>query len=196
MDQTHPDEFKPSKFDLIMLPRKHLTNAPIRLCWFTSWSVFFCFFFIWFFTSQSTIFQLCWDGSSWVEPVLSKDKCVLLKDKTQWRRWGSNLLPLGLESSTLPLCSLQASLCLCCKHTTKSVFSCGKAHVTSKTAATNTYVHIFANMALWEKSDNKLCTNCDYIRQKQQYTRRPLNSHKSFAADNIFKFCLCHRGNK
>ena len=25
------------------------------------------------FTSQSTIFQLCWDGSSWVEPVLSKD---------------------------------------------------------------------------------------------------------------------------
>ena len=28
---------------------------------------------IWFFTSQSTIFQLCRDGSSWVEPVLSKD---------------------------------------------------------------------------------------------------------------------------
>ena len=25
------------------------------------------------FTSQSTIFQLCWDGSSWVEPVLSRD---------------------------------------------------------------------------------------------------------------------------
>ena len=31
-------------------------------------------------TSQSTIFQLCRDGSSWVEPVLSKDKYVLLKD--------------------------------------------------------------------------------------------------------------------
>ena len=28
-------------------------------------------------------FQLCQDGSSWVEPVLSKDKCVLLKDTTQ-----------------------------------------------------------------------------------------------------------------
>ena len=28
----------------------------------------------------STIFQLNRDGSSWVEPVLSKDKCVLLKD--------------------------------------------------------------------------------------------------------------------
>ena len=30
--------------------------------------------------SQSTVGQLCWDRSSWVEPVLSKDKCVLLKD--------------------------------------------------------------------------------------------------------------------
>ena len=29
----------------------------------------FCFF--WFFTYQSTIFQSCQDGSSWVEPVLS-----------------------------------------------------------------------------------------------------------------------------
>ena len=28
----------------------------------------------------STIFQLNRDGSSWVEPVLSSDKCVLLKD--------------------------------------------------------------------------------------------------------------------
>ena len=37
---------------------------------------------IWFFTSQSTFFQLCLDGSSWAEPVLSKDSCVLLKDTT------------------------------------------------------------------------------------------------------------------
>ena len=35
-----------------------------------------------------------------------------------------------------------------------------------QTAATNTYVHIFADLALWEKSDNKLCTNCDYIHAK------------------------------
>ena len=42
-------------------------------------------------------------NSSWVEPVLSQDKCVLLKDTTQCRRWGSNLQPLGLERSTLPL---------------------------------------------------------------------------------------------
>ena len=27
----------------------------------------------------------------------------LLKDTTQWRRWGSNLRPFGLESSALPL---------------------------------------------------------------------------------------------
>ena len=52
-------------------------------------SLFVCL--IWFFTPQSTIFQLCQDGSSWVEPVLSKDQCVLPKDTTQWRRWGSNL---------------------------------------------------------------------------------------------------------
>ena len=30
-----------------------------------------------------TIFQLCQDRSYWVEPVLSKDICVLLKDTTQ-----------------------------------------------------------------------------------------------------------------
>ena len=28
---------------------------------------------------------------------------LLLKDTTQWRRWGSNPRPFGLESSTLPL---------------------------------------------------------------------------------------------
>ena len=58
---------------------------------------------IWFFKTQSTIFQLCRDGSSSVEPALSKDKCVLHKDTTQWHPWGSNTWPLGLESSTLPL---------------------------------------------------------------------------------------------
>ena len=35
-----------------------------------------CFCLIWFFTAQSTIFHLCWDRSSLVEPVLSKDKCL------------------------------------------------------------------------------------------------------------------------
>ena len=50
--------------------------------------LWFLFCLILFLTSQSTIFQLCRDGSSWVEPVLSYDKCVLLKDTTQWRRRG------------------------------------------------------------------------------------------------------------
>ena len=54
-----------------------------------------------------------------VEPVLSKDKCILLKDTTQWRQWDSNLQPLGLESSTLPLshCATStANLCYRLKH--------------------------------------------------------------------------------
>ena len=49
--------------------------------------VIFCLFcLIQFFTSQSTIFQLCWDGSSWVEPVLSKDKSCLAQghNKKAW----------------------------------------------------------------------------------------------------------------
>ena len=64
------------------------------------------FCLIWFFTFQSTVFQLCRDGSSCVEPVLSKDKCVLLKDTKQWRWWGSNPGPLCLESSTSNSCDL------------------------------------------------------------------------------------------
>ena len=64
---------------------------------------------IWFFTSQSTIFKLCRDGSSWVEPVLSKDKCVLLKDTTQWRRWGSN--PYHWAAPITPLYFYKPSRC-------------------------------------------------------------------------------------
>ena len=43
------------------------------------------------------------DGSSWVEPVLSRGWNVLFKDTTQSLLWGSNLQPLNLKSSTLPL---------------------------------------------------------------------------------------------
>ena len=50
--------------------------------------------------SQSTIFQLCQVGSSWFEPVLSKDYCVLLNAVTPVRL---NPQPLDIESSTLPL---------------------------------------------------------------------------------------------
>ena len=41
--------------------------------------VFVCFFDLILYV-PSTIFQLNRTGSSWVEPVLSYDKCVLLKD--------------------------------------------------------------------------------------------------------------------
>ena len=42
----------------------------------------------------STIFQLYRDGSSWVEPVLSLDKCVSLKDH-------STVTPVRLEPAAL-----------------------------------------------------------------------------------------------
>ena len=42
----------------------------------------------------STIFQLYRDGSSWVEPVLSKDKCVVLKDH-------NTVTPVRLEPAAL-----------------------------------------------------------------------------------------------
>ena len=42
----------------------------------------------------STIFQLYRDGSSWVEPVLSWDKCVLLKDHNA-------VMPVRLEPTAL-----------------------------------------------------------------------------------------------
>ena len=63
------------------------------------------------------IFQLNRDGSSWVEPVLSQDKCVLLKDHNAVK-------PVRLEpqasrsrvnnSTTEPLISLKVlNICIC-----------------------------------------------------------------------------------
>ena len=42
--------------------------------------LFFCFLFDLILYVPSAILQLNRDDSSWVEPVLSWDKCVLLKD--------------------------------------------------------------------------------------------------------------------
>ena len=45
-------------------------------------------------------------GQLWYLIVLIPDLCTLttlLKDRTKWRRWGSNPWPLGFELSTLPL---------------------------------------------------------------------------------------------
>ena len=50
---------------------------------YTDLDLAFCLFDLILYIPESTIFQLCWDGSFWVEPVLSKDKYVLLKDTTQ-----------------------------------------------------------------------------------------------------------------
>ena len=52
-----------------------------------------CLFDLIFYV-PSIIFQLNRDGSSWVEPVLTKDKCVLLKDHNA-------VMPLRLEPSSL-----------------------------------------------------------------------------------------------
>ena len=58
---------------------------------------------IWFFRSKPTFFQSCQDRSSWVEAVLSRDLCALLKNTMQCRRWGLNPQPLHFQSSALPL---------------------------------------------------------------------------------------------
>ena len=56
----------------------------------------------------SAIFQLNRDGSSWAEPVLSQDKCVLLKEHNAVKP----VRPFRLESSTLPLSHCAPSLSL------------------------------------------------------------------------------------
>ena len=68
----------------------------------------------------STIFQLNRDGSSWVEPVLSLDKCVLLKDHNA-------VTPVRLKpaaprfrvkhSTTESLRFQHADLCIACGYT-------------------------------------------------------------------------------
>ena len=60
---------------------------------------------IWFFTSHQQSFSYKGMGL----PGLTSTKLglmFLLKNTTQWRRWGSNPRPFGLESSTLP-CQIQ-----------------------------------------------------------------------------------------
>ena len=110
----------------------------LRLKWFAEPQpvlqihlVFVCL--LWLFMSLSTIFQLCWDQSSWVEPVLSKDKCVLLKDTAHCRQsqdtwysiWG--LLPGQNQPLTrqLNICLLGNFACffVFCSFFSKSTFS-------------------------------------------------------------------------
>ena len=55
-------------------------------------------YLLWYFTPQSKYVQLCQDGSSLVEPVLSNDQCVFLKNTTQWHWSGSYKQSISLES--------------------------------------------------------------------------------------------------
>ena len=73
----------------------------------TSIVVFVCLFDLIIYV-PSTIFQLNRDGSSWVEPVLSWDKCVLLKDNnavTPMRLKSKAPRSQVKHSTTEPLCS-------------------------------------------------------------------------------------------
>ena len=70
----------------------------------------------------STIFQLNRDGSSWVEPVLSYDKCVLLKNHnavTPVRHEPAASRSRVKHSTTEPLSSLRMLY-----HTLCEVLSC------------------------------------------------------------------------
>ena len=68
------------------------------------WHIVTCFLFVWFdslrpINNLSVIKGRVFLG--WTSTKLGL--MFLLKDTTQWRRWGSNPRPFGLESSTLPL---------------------------------------------------------------------------------------------
>ena len=53
----------------------------------------------------------------------------LLKETTQWHRWGSNLWPLRLESSTLPLSHCNPYICECIVH----LSSCSQNKISKST---------------------------------------------------------------
>ena len=61
----------------------------------------FCFDLILYV--PSTIFQLYRDGLPGLNQYWARINVSYSRTTTQWRRWGSNPRPFGLESSTLPL---------------------------------------------------------------------------------------------
>ena len=77
-------------------------------------SVDFCLFDLILYV-HSTIFQLCGTGLPGLNQYLARINVSCSRTTTQWRRWGSNLRPFGLESSTLPLshCAPYASVDMC-----------------------------------------------------------------------------------
>ena len=94
-----------------------VTGYRLKAC--TALCPFVCL--IWFFTSQSTIFQLHRDWSSWVEPVLSQDYMCLAQGHntvTPVRLEPTALRSRVKHSTTEPLGSL--SLCPWARHFTLS----------------------------------------------------------------------------
>ena len=90
---------------LVNLSQPLLSGLPINVP--GTCNVFFGFDLILYV--PSTIFQLKKDGSSWVEPVLSYDKYVLLKDHnavTSLRLKSATPQSRVKHSTTEPLCSL------------------------------------------------------------------------------------------
>ena len=89
--------------------------------------VVFCLFDLILYV-PSTIFQLYRDGSSWVEPVLSKNKCVLLKDNnavTPVRLEPAALRSRVKHSTTEPVRSLCGWCCKGLTHLSQASFLWG-----------------------------------------------------------------------
>ena len=62
---------------------------------------------IWFLTSHQQSFSYIGTGLPGLNQYQARINVSCSRTTTQWRRWGSNPRPFGLESSTLPLSSLQ-----------------------------------------------------------------------------------------
>ena len=58
---------------------------------------------IWFLTSHQQSFSYVGTGLPGLNQYYARINVSCSRTTTQWRRWGSNPPPLGLESSTLPL---------------------------------------------------------------------------------------------
>ena len=87
--------------------------ADCKFVWFVQyWADWNLYLFVWFdslrpINSLSLIKRPVFLG--WTSTKLGL--MFLLKDTTQWHRWGSNPRPLSLESSTQPLRSLLEFIC-------------------------------------------------------------------------------------
>ena len=73
---------------------EHLFHFYERCSYLALWLLMICLFDLILYVRVNNFSVICWDGSSWVEPVLSKDEVL---------RWGLDPHLQRLESSTVPL---------------------------------------------------------------------------------------------